>query len=131
MIKVHVKYEKNQQTFIDYSQTINDVYENLEDYNPTKKRKVLIVFDNMISDIEANKKFSPVVTELFIRERKLNISLVFVSQSYFKVSKDIRLNVIHFIMKISNKKKLQKIASSHSSGIEFKDFMKLCKDVIM
>ena len=131
MIKVHVKYEKNQQTFIDYSQTINDVYENLEDYNPTKKRKVLIVFDNMISDIEANKKFSPVVTELFIRERKLNISLVFVSQSYFKVSKDIRLNVIHFIMKISNKKELQKIASSHSSDIEFKDFMKLCKDVIM
>ena len=65
--------------FIDYSQTILDVYENLEDYNPTKKNRVLIVFDDMIADMESNKKLNPIVTELFIRGRKLNILLVFTS----------------------------------------------------
>ena len=70
---------------IDYSQTIDDVYENLEDYNQTKKRKVLVVFNDMIADMEANKKVSPIVTELFLRGRKLNISLAVISKSYFKV----------------------------------------------
>ena len=65
--------------FIDYSQTILDVYENLEDYNPTKKNRVLIVFDDMIADMESNKKLNPIVTELFIRGRKLNILIVFTS----------------------------------------------------
>ena len=65
--------------FIDYSQTILHVYENLEDYNPTKKNRVLIVFDDMIADMESNKKLNPIVTELFIRGRKLNILLVFTS----------------------------------------------------
>ena len=74
----------------------------------------------------SNKKLSPIVTELFLRGRKLNISLVFISQSYFKVSKTIRLNVTHyFIMKIPNIRELQQIASNHSSDIDFKDFMKL------
>ena len=83
--KVGIENLKNPKAFIDYSQTIDDVYENLEDYNPTKKRRVLIVFDDMIADMESNKKLSPKVTELFLRGRKLNISLVFISQSYFKV----------------------------------------------
>ena len=92
----------------DYSQTIDNAYKNLEDYNPTKERGVLIVFDDMVADMESNKKLSPKVTELFLRGRKLNISLVFISQSYFKVRKTIRLNVIHyFIMEISNKRELQ------------------------
>ena len=65
--------------FIDYSQTILDVYENLEDYNPTKKNRVLIVFDDTIADMESNKKLNPIVTELFIRGRKLNILIVFTS----------------------------------------------------
>ena len=74
----------------------------------------------------SNKKLSPIVTELFLRGRKLNISLVFISQSYFKVSKTIRLNVTHyFIMKIPNIRELEQIASNHSSDIGFKDFMKL------
>ena len=124
--KVVTEIIKNSKTFIDYSQTSDDFYENLEDYNPTNKRRVLIVFDNMIADMESNKKLSPKVTELFLRGRKLNISLVFISQSYFKVPKTIRLNATHyFIMKIPNKRELQQIASNHSSDIDFKDFMKL------
>ena len=108
---------------MDYSSKI-DVYENLGDYNPTKKRRVLIVFDDMIADMESNKKLSPVLIEL-LRERKLNITLVFISQSYFKVPKTIRLNATHFTMKIPDKRELQQIASSNSPDIDFKDFMKL------
>ena len=67
----------------------------MEDYNPTKKRRVLIVFNDMIEDMELNEKLSPIVTELFLRGRKLNISLVFISQSYFKMPKTIRLNAKH------------------------------------
>ena len=101
--KVGIKNSKNPKAFIDYSHTIDDVYENLEDYNPTKKRGVLIVFDGVIVDIKSNKTIRPTVKELFLRGRKLNISLVFISQSYFKVSKTIRLNATHyFTMKIRN-----------------------------
>ena len=79
--------------------------------------------------MESNKKLSPIVTEMFLRGRKLNISLVFASQSYFKVPKTIRLNATnYFIIKISNKRELQQIASNHSSDIDFKDFMRLYKD---
>ena len=87
------------------------------------------MFDDMIADIETNKKLSPIVTELFLRGRKMNIWLAFISQSYFKVPKTIRPNTTHyFIMEIPNKRELQQIASNHSSDIEFKDFMKLYKD---
>ena len=79
--------------------------------------------------MKVDKKLSPIVTELFLRERKLKISLVFISQYNFKVLKDIRLKATHYlIVKISNKRKLQKIVSNHSSDTEFKDFMKLYKD---
>ena len=78
----------------------------------------------MITDIEDNK----IVTELFLRGRKLNISLVFISQFYFKVPKAIRLNATYFIMKIPKKRELQQVAFNHSSDTEFKDFMKLYKD---
>ena len=99
---------------------------NWEDYNLTKKRKVLIVFVNMIEDMGDNKKLSPLVTDLFLWDRKSNISPVFISQSYLKVLKTIRLNATHyFIMKITNNSELEQIASNHSSDIEFKDFMKL------
>ena len=75
-----------------------------------------------------NKKLDSIVTELFIRGRKLNISIVFIMQSYFKVSKDVRLNSTHFfIMKIPNKRELQQIAINHSSDIDFKNFMKIYK----
>ena len=97
---------------------MDDIYKNIEEYNPNKKRKILIVFDDMIADIFTNKKLNPIVTELFIRGRKLNIFLVFITQSYFAVPKKIRLNSTHyFFMKIPNKRELEQIAFNHSSGI--------------
>ena len=86
----------------------------MEDYNPTKEKRVLLVFDDMIADMAATKKLSPVVTELFLKGRKLNISVVFISQSYLKVPKAIRLNGAHyFFMKILNKRELLRTASNH------------------
>ena len=79
----------------------------IEEYNPNKKPKTLIVFDDMITDLLRNKKLNIIVTELCIRSRKLNISLVFIRQSYFAVLKNIRLNSTHyFIIEIQNKQKL-------------------------
>ena len=75
---------------------MQDVYKNIEDYNLGKKHEVLIIFDDMISDMINNKKLNQIVTELFIRGRKLNISVVFITQSYCKVPKDVRLNSTHF-----------------------------------
>ena len=77
---------------------MDDVYENIDHYNPNRKRKVLIVFDDMIADIMTNKKFQSIIKELFIRCRKINISLVFITQSYFAVPKDVRLNSRHFLI---------------------------------
>ena len=113
---------------MEYSNDMQDVYKNIEDYNPIKKRKVLIIFDDMIADMINNNKLNPIVTELFIRGRKLNISIAFITQSYFKVSKDVRLNSTHFfVMKIPNKRELQQIALNHSSDIDFKDFIQIYK----
>ena len=113
---------------MEYSNDMQDVYKNIEDYNPIKKCKVLIVFDDMIADIINNNKLNPIVTGLFIRGRKLNISIVFITQSYFKVPKDVRLNSTHFfIMEIHNKKELQQIALNHLSDVDFKDFMQIYK----
>ena len=107
---------------------MEDVYKNVEVYNVGKKHKILIVFHDMVADMINSKKLNPVVTELFIRGRKFNSSLVFITQSYIKVPKDVRLNYTHFfIMKIPNKRELQQIALNHSSDIEFKDFIKICK----
>ena len=120
--KVGIKKLKNPKAFIDYSQTIDDVCENLEDYNPTKKNKVLVVFDDMIADMEAIKKIS-------LSGRKLNTSLVFISQSCFKMPKTVRLNASHYIItKIPKKRELEQIVSNHQSDIDFKNFMKLYKD---
>ena len=85
--KVGLDDFKDPKAFMEYSIYMQDVYKNIEDYNPGKKRKILIVFDDMIADMINNKKLIPVVTELFIRGRKLNISIVFITQSYFKVPK--------------------------------------------
>ena len=101
----------------------------LVDYNPDKENKILIVFNDMIADMIYNKKLNSIVTELFIRGRKLNISIVFITQSYFKVPKGVRLNTTHFfIMKIPNKRELQQIAVSHSSDIDFKNFINIYKE---
>ena len=86
---------------------MDDIYKNIEEYNPNKKQKILIVFDDMIANMLRNKNLNPVVTELFIRGKKLNISLFFITQSYFAVPKNITLNSIHcFVMKIPNKGEL-------------------------
>ena len=93
---------------------MQDVNRNIEEYNLGKKRKILIVFDNIIADMINNKKLNPIFTELFIRGRKLNICLVFITQSYFKVPRDVRLNSARFfIMKIPNKRELQQIPINH------------------
>ena len=107
---------------------MDDIYKNIEEYNPNKKCKILIVFDDIITDMLSNKKLNPIVIELFIGGRKLNISLAFITKSYFAVPKNIRLNSMHyFIMKIPNKREVQQIAFNHSSDIDFQDFMNLCK----
>ena len=108
---------------------MQDVYKKIEEDNLGKNSKILIVFDDMITDMINNKKLNPITTKLFIRTRKLNISIVFITQPYFKLPKDIILNSTHFcIMKIPNKKELHQIALNHLSGIDFKDFMKIYKD---
>ena len=102
-----IKHVNDSNAFIEYSNTMDDVYENIDNYNSSRKRKILIIFDDMIADIMTNKKFQSIIKELFIRCRKLNISLVFITQSYFSVPKDVRLNSTHyFIMKINNKREL-------------------------
>ena len=89
-------------------------------------KKVLIVFDDMIADIMASKKFEAIIKEMFIRCIKLYISLVFITQSYFSIPKDVRLNSTHYlIMKINNKRELQNIAINHSADIDYQDFMKI------
>ena len=125
--KVGLDHLKDPKAFMEYSNYMEDVYKNIENYNPGKKRKILIMFDDMIADMIINKKLNPVVTELFIRGRKLNISIVFITKSYFKVSKVVRLNTHFAIMKIPNKSELQQIALNHSSDIDFKDFIKFDK----
>ena len=90
-----IKHLNDPKAFIEYSNAMDDVYENIDDYNPNRKRKTLIVFDGMIADMMGNKKFRAIIKELFIRCRKLNISLVFITQSYFPVPKDVRLISTH------------------------------------
>ena len=105
---------------------MDNVYNNIDDYNPNRNRKILIVFDGMIADIMTNKKFQAIIKELFSRSRKLNISLAFITESYFSVPKEVRLNSTHYlIMKIQNERELQSIAINYSAGIDCKDFMKI------
>ena len=126
--KVGLNHFNDPKAFIEYSNDIQDVYKNIEGYNPIKKCKVLIIFDDMIVDMINNNKLNPIVTELFITGRKLNICIVFITQFYFKVPKDVKLISTHFfIMKIPNKRELQQIALNHSSDIDFKDFMNIYK----
>ena len=125
---IGLKRFNDPKAFIEYSNDMHDVYNNINDYNLDKENKILMVFDDVIADMMNNKKLNSIVTKLFIRGRKLNISLVFITQSYFKVPKDVRLNTTHFfIIKILNKRELQQIAISHSSDIDFKDFINVYK----
>ena len=108
---VGIDHFNNYKAFIEYSNDMHDVYKNIDEYNLDKDNKILIVFDDMIADRIRNKKLNSIVTKLFTRGRKLNVSLVFITQSYFKVPKDVRLSTTHFfISKISNKRELRDIA---------------------
>ena len=108
---------------------MDNVYKNINNYNQNRQRKILIVFDDMIADIMSNKKFQAIIKDLFIRCRKLNISLLFITQSYFSVPKDVRLNSTHYlIIKISNQRELQNIAINHSVYIDYNDFVKINRE---
>ena len=121
-----IKHFNDSTAFIEYSNDMDDVFTNIDDYNKKRKRKVLIVFDDMIADIMSSKKFKAIIKELFIRCRKLNIFIVFITQSYFRTPKDARLNSTHYIvMKIGNKKELKSIAEEKSGHLDYKDFLKM------
>ena len=124
-----IKNLNDPSAFIECSNTMADVYNNIDDYNLKRKRKILIVFDNMIADIMTNKKFEAIIKELFIRCRKLNISFVFITQSYFSVPKEVRLNSSHYIiMQIHSRKELQNIAINHSADIEYRDCLRIYRN---
>ena len=123
-----IKHFNDPKAFIVYSNDMQDVYKNIDEYNADKERKILIVFDGMIADMINNKNLNSIVTDLFIRGTKLNISIVFITQPYCKVPKDVRLNSTHFfIIKNPNKRELQQIALNHSSDVNPKDLIKIYK----
>ena len=112
--------------FIEYSDDMNDVFDDIMNYNKNRDKKVLIVFDGMIADIEYNKKFKKIIKELFYRARKITVSIVFITQSCFRALNDAKLNSTHYItMKINNKKELKRIAEEKSGHLDYKDFLKM------
>ena len=124
-----IKHINDSNAFIECSNTMDEFYENINDYNPSRQRKILIVFDDIIAEIMSNKKVHAIIKELFIRCRKLNILLVFITQSCFFVPKDVSLNSTHYLLiKINNRKELQNIAINDSAVIYYKDFMKLYRE---
>ena len=116
-----IKHLNNPNAFIECSSIMDDVYENIHDYDLNIKIKILIVFDDMIADIMTNKKFQSIIKELFIRCRKLNISLVFITQSCFYYS-------THYLITKINKRQLQNIAINHSADIDYQDFIKIYRE---
>ena len=112
--------------YIEYSDDMNDVYDDISSCNKKRDKELLIVFDDMIADIEYNKNFKRMIKELFYRGRKLNISIAFITQSYFRALKDARLNSTHYLlMKIGNKKELKSFAEEKSGNVDYKDFLKM------
>ena len=124
--KAGIKFNNDPTAFIEYSNSMDDILSNIEDYNKKRKRKFLIIFDDMISHVMSDKNAQQVLKDLFIRCRKLNISLFFLTQSYFSVLKDVKLNCTRYILfKLHNKRELQNIAINHSADIDYKDFIKI------
>ena len=110
-----IKNLNDPHTFIEYSDDMDDVLDDINNYNKNSDKKVLIVFDDIIADIEYNKKFKRIIKELFYRARKINVSIVFIMQSYFRALKDARLNSTHYI--------LMKIGKS--GHLDYKEFLKM------
>ena len=105
---------------------MDDVLDDINNYNKNRDKKVLIVFDDMIADIEYNTNFQKIIKELFYRAHKINVSIVFITQWHFRALKDARLNSTHYIlMKIGNKKELKRIAEEKSGHLDYKDFLKI------
>ena len=127
--KVGIDNHHDPRAYIEYSNDMRDVYKYIGDYNPDLENKILVVFDDIIAGMINNRRLDLIVTELFIRRRKSNISLVFITQSYFKVPKDVRLNTTYlFITKIPNKRELQEIARHHSSDIKTENFINIYRE---
>ena len=121
-----IKNLDDPKAFIEHSDDMDDVLDDINNYNKNRDKKVLIVFDDMTADIEYNKNFKRIIKELFYRARKINASIVFITQSYFRALKDARLNSTHYIlMKIGNKKELKRIAEEKSGHLDYKDFLKI------
>ena len=121
-----IKNVNDPHAFIEYSDDMNDVLDDINNYNKNGDKKVLIVFDDMIADTEYNKNFKLIIKELFYRARKINASIVFITQSYFRALNDARLNSTHYIlMKIGNKKELKRIAEEKSRHLDYKDFLEI------
>ena len=126
---VGIKRCNDPNAFIEFSNRMDDVYQNIDNYNPSRKRKISILPDDMIADIMTNKHFQAIIKELLVRCRKLNISFLFISQSYFSVPTDVRLNSTHYlIMKINSRKELQNIAVNHSADIDYNNSMRICRE---
>ena len=114
-----IKNLSHPHAFIEYSNDMNDLLEDINNYNKNRDKNVLIIFDDMIADIMRSETFKAIVKELFISCRKLIISIVFITQSYFRTPKDARLNSTHYIlMKIGNKKELKSIAEENSGHLD-------------
>ena len=125
--KVGIDHLDEAKALIEYSDDMHNVYKNIDEYNPDPKNKILTVFDDMIADMI--NKLVWTVTELFIKGRKLNISLAFITQSYFKVPQDVRINTIHFfIAKIMSEREIQRTVINHSSDISTKDFINIYRE---
>ena len=121
-----IKYFNDPTAFIEHSNIMDDVFKNIDDYNIERKRKILIVFDDVIAEIMNSKNFKSIIKELFSRCRILNISIVFITQSYFRTPKDARLNSTHYLlMKTQNRKELRSIAEEKSANTDYKDFLKM------
>ena len=121
-----IKNLNDPHAFIEYSDNMDNVLDDINNYNKNRDKKVLIVFDDMIADIEYNKKIKRIIKEISYRARKINVSIVFITQSYFRALKDARLNSTHYIiMKINNKKELKRIAEEKSDHLYYKDFLKM------
>ena len=125
--KTGIKNLNDPHAFIEYLNDMNDVLEDINNYNKNRDKKVLIIFVDMIADIMRSEKFKAIVKQLFIRCRKLNISVDFITQSYFRTPKDARLNSTHYILiKISNKKELKSIAEENSGHLDFLKIYNYC-----
>ena len=127
--KAGINFNNDTTAFIEYSNSMDDIFLQIEDYNKKRERKILIISDDMISHVMSDKKAQQILKDLFIRCRKLNISLCFLTQSYFSVPKDVRLYCTHYILfKLYNKRDLQNIAINHFADIDYKDFIKIYRD---